>query len=102
MQQTTLHTDLQHALQLPDQVTFDNAAACSAQLKQEVQRLADVSGAGVVIDLANIQKFDSSVFAVLLQCRRDAAAQGKAFSVVHMSERLQALAKLYGVLVLFS
>lgn len=101
MQQTTLRADLQQALHLPDSVTFDNATACSAHLKQEVDT-SNATGADIAIDLANIQNFDSSVLAVLLQCRRDVAAQGKALAVVNMPERLQELAKLYGVLALFS
>lgn len=101
MQQTTLHVDLPQALHLPDSVTFDNATKCSAHLKQEI-KASSAAGAEVVIDLANIRNFDSSVLAVLLQCRRDVAANGQALTVVNMPERLQELAKLYGVLTLFS
>ena len=53
--------------------------------------------AAVVADASALQEFDSSALAVLLACRREALAAGKAFSVHGMSDRLLQLATLYGV-----
>ncbi|MFM1818007.1 MAG: hypothetical protein RL364_867, partial [Pseudomonadota bacterium] len=56
------------------------------------------SGQGAVqLDAQALEAFDSSVLAVLLACRRQALAAGRAFEVHHMPERLQSLAHVYGV-----
>jgi phospholipid transport system transporter-binding protein len=44
-----------------------------------------------------LQQFDSSVLAVLLDCRRDVVAMGWQFEVDRLPERLRQLAALYGV-----
>jgi phospholipid transport system transporter-binding protein len=49
------------------------------------------------VDLARIGAFDSAAVAVLLALRRRAAAEGAALAFTAMPERLEALARLYGV-----
>lgn len=80
-------------LVLPSDITHANARTCAHMLGQALrtQELA------VVADASNLQKFDSSAIAVLLECRREAQIQGKSFSVRGLPERLRSLAALYGV-----
>lgn len=58
-----------------------------------------VSGAAneLVVDASALKQFDSSALAVLLECRRQALAAGKTFSVQGAPERLFQLAGVYGV-----
>jgi len=51
----------------------------------------------VVADAGALHRFDSSALAVLLECRREALALGKAFAVARMPPRLRELAAVYGV-----
>lgn len=51
----------------------------------------------VVVDASALQQFDSSALAILLECRRQALAAGKAFSVQGAPDRLLQLAGVYGV-----
>jgi phospholipid transport system transporter-binding protein len=62
-----------------------------------VQALRGETGASVAIDASNLQHFDSAALAVLLECERAAAADGKSISLRHAPEKLMALARLYGV-----
>jgi phospholipid transport system transporter-binding protein len=50
-----------------------------------------------VADASALRRFDSSALAVLLECRREALALGKAFAVSQLHPRLRDLAGLYGV-----
>ena len=81
-------------LVLPARLTHDDATACSRMLGQALQREA---GPTVVVDASALQQFDSSAIAVLLECRREALAVGKAFAVSALPERMRSLAGLYGV-----
>jgi phospholipid transport system transporter-binding protein len=66
-----------------------------------VQALKAEGGAGaVVVDASNLQRFDSSALAVLLECQRAAQARGKPFELRAAPAKLAALARLYGVDVL--
>ena len=51
----------------------------------------------VVLDASALTEFDSSALAVLLECRREALAAGKGFSVRGLPARLRQLAGRYGV-----
>jgi len=51
----------------------------------------------VVADASALEQFDSSALAVLLECRREALANGKSFAVLHLPHRLRELAVVYGV-----
>lgn len=81
-------------LVLPAELTHGQAVACSHMLTQALRSQPD---AAVVADAGGLSRFDSSVLAVLLECRREALAVGKTFSVSRMPPRLRDLAALYGV-----
>ena len=80
-------------LTLPPVLTHAASAGFARGLLQAVQS----QPAGVVADASALQQFDSSALAVLLECRRQALAAGKAFSVCGAPARLRELASLYGV-----
>jgi phospholipid transport system transporter-binding protein len=84
-------------LLLPATVTAREAPDALRMLAQVLQREPET---GVVVDASGLRQFDSSVLAVLLECRRLAQAWGKAFAVRHAPPKLAALARLYGVDVL--
>ena len=79
---------------LPAELTLQQATAC---LRMLVQGLKASREPEVVADVSALQRFDSSALAVLLECRREALALGKRFSVSSLPPRLGELAGLYGV-----
>jgi phospholipid transport system transporter-binding protein len=79
---------------LPAQLTHADAAACCRML---AQALRSEPGNQAVADASALRTFDSSALAVLLDCRREALALGKTFSVHQLPPRLRELAGLYGV-----
>jgi phospholipid transport system transporter-binding protein len=81
-------------LVLPAELTHDQAAACARMLAQALRSEADKA---TVADASALTHFDSSALAVLLECRREAMALGKTFSVSQLPSRLRELAALYGV-----
>lgn len=81
-------------LVLPAELTHDQAGACFRMLAQALRSQPEPA---VVADAGALSRFDSSALAVLLECRREALALGKSFSVGHMPARLRDLANLYGV-----
>ncbi len=81
-------------LVLPAEITHDHATACSRML---AQGLRSEPGPAVVADAGGLSVFDSSALAVLLECRREALAQGKTLALGRMPLRLRDLAQLYGV-----
>ncbi len=84
-------------LVLPATLTQAEAPACARMLAQAVKAGA---GAEAVADAGALERFDSAALAVLLECRREALALGKAFRVQAMPARLRELATLYGVMEL--
>jgi len=81
-------------LLLPATIT---AAQANDALRLLAQTLRKEPDAGVVIDASNLQQFDSSALAVLLECHRLAQAWGKPFALRNAPPRLASLAKLYGI-----
>jgi phospholipid transport system transporter-binding protein len=81
-------------LVLPAELTHDDAVACCRMLSQGLRSQPEQA---VVADAGSLRKFDSSALAVLLECRREALALGKTFSVSRMPAKLRELAALYGV-----
>ena len=80
-------------LRLPAVLTHAVSADFALGLKPELfAGLAEV-----VADASALRQFDSSALAVLLECRRQAMAAGKPFSVQAAPARLRELAVLYGV-----
>lgn len=51
----------------------------------------------IVLQAADLQVFDSSALAVLLECRRQALSAQKIFTVRGLPPALQRMAELYGV-----
>lgn len=82
-------------LRLPAVLTHAQADRSAQALRQAI-RLGR-PGPQVVVNASALQQFDSSVLAVLLDCRRFAVAMGLPFSVAGMPERLRQLAGMYGV-----
>jgi phospholipid transport system transporter-binding protein len=82
-------------LRRPAVVTHARANACAKALREALRlsRGAD----WVQVDASALEQFDSSVLAVLLDCRRRVVAMGWRFTVAHLPERLRQLAGLYGV-----
>jgi phospholipid transport system transporter-binding protein len=85
------------SLVLPQVLTHGDAPACARMLSQAVR---SGPGTAAVADASALRTFDSSALAVLLECRREALACGKTFSVAGMPPRLRELASLYGVMEL--
>lgn len=81
-------------LLLPATLTADEAQDTLHLLSQRLR--AEPEG-GAVVDASGLKEFDSSALAVLLECRRQSQAFGKAFEVRQAPAALVALAKLYGV-----
>ncbi len=85
-------------LLLPANVTASEANDTRRLLMQALK--AQDKAAAVVVDASNLQRFDSSALAVLLECQRSAQAAGKPFELRGAPTKLAALARLYGVDVL--
>ena len=81
-------------LVLPERLTHATASACVRMLAQALH--SDPSREAVA-EASALRVFDSSALAVLLECRREALAMGKSFTVSNLQPRLRALATLYGV-----
>jgi len=81
-------------LLLPERMTLDDAPAALRMLSQAIRRETD---AVVVADASGLQRFDSAVLAVLLECRRLAEAAGKGFAVRQPPAKLVELSRLYGL-----
>ena len=80
-------------LTLPAVVTLDQALDAARSLRASVAKQT----AYVVLDASALKQFDSSALAVMLACRREAMASGKAFAVQGLPASLAQLAGLYGV-----
>lgn len=81
-------------LVLPSALTHRQASATLAMLLQALR--AD-QGPQLVVDAGALQVFDSSALAVLLECRREALSERKAFAVKGLPAALAGMAALYGV-----
>ena len=81
-------------LVLPPELTHAQARACAMAMSQE---MAAVRGSKVVLNASQLIKFDSSALALMLQCRREALALGKNFTVHGLTPPLAKLATLYGI-----
>ena len=81
-------------LVLPATVGISDASAVLRLLKQAlVREPADQ----LLIDAGALHDFDSSVLAVLLECRRLAQGSGRSFAMRMPPVRLRQLARLHGV-----
>ncbi len=85
-------------MQLPSSTTLADVPALLKPLQQAVG-----SGKGPVqLDASEMQNFDTSALALLMQGHRLARAAGREFSVVGAPAKLVQLAQLYGVEELLS
>jgi phospholipid transport system transporter-binding protein len=80
---------------LPQTVTVFEAAAVLTRL--DAALAATPPGGAFVIDAEPLQRFDTSVVALLLQAQRLARAQGRQLELRGVPPRLSELASLYGV-----
>ena len=88
-------------VRLPSSLTLPQASAVLAQVRQSLLERGP-TGSSVVVDASGLQQLDSSSIAVLLQCRRDAQAQGLGLVLESPPDKLMALMRLYGVAELFT
>ena len=79
-------------LVLPESLTMREARAVLERLEPDLRADGELS-----IDASALADLDSAAIAVLLHCRRVAAAAGRPVSVTGAPDRLTALAALYGV-----
>jgi phospholipid transport system transporter-binding protein len=84
-------------LLLPAALTEREARDTLRMLKAALQQEAAGPAEVLAIDGSQLQRFDSSALAVLLECERLAQAWGKRFEVRRLPEKLIGLAKVYGV-----
>jgi phospholipid transport system transporter-binding protein len=88
-------------LALPAVLTHLEALQVARNLAVQIQAPAKAQATSLpielVLDASALAQFDSSALAVILACRREAAAVGKTFSVHGLPARLSQLAGLYGV-----
>lgn len=80
------------AITLPAALTMADARATLQTLREAMQ-----ADAAPVLDAAALRTLDTAAVAVLLECRRIAAAAGKPLQVKGAPPRLRELAQLYGV-----
>lgn len=84
------------AIRLPAQLSVQLGRAPYEALAQAIDALP--AGSPAVLDAAPLLQFDSSALALILGLRRHCQASGRPpLQVQGLSERLQGLAKLYGV-----
>ncbi len=82
-------------LSLPAEITHDTAAAVLEQLQQQL-RLSEAD-AVVEVDVAALQRFDSSVLAVLLALRRTVRQHSRKWQVLNPFPRFSGLVAIYGL-----
>jgi phospholipid transport system transporter-binding protein len=81
-------------LALPASVLLDDAKDL---LRRLMRGVTDHPAAPLVVDAGPLHDFDSSVLAVLLECRRQAQSSRREFVLRDAPPRLHQLARLYGV-----
>jgi phospholipid transport system transporter-binding protein len=86
-------------LVLPSQLTHRNARESLGMLLQGLERETAPS---LTVDATGLSQFDTSVLAVLLECKRQAQARGLGFELAGAPVKLGELARLYGVQDLLS
>lgn len=84
---------------LPAQITQENASELLNAWSQKIQSTIKTAQSHTVFcfDAKQLQQFDSTALAVLLALRRQTHAENCQFRIVHLPQRLQDLAKVYGV-----
>lgn len=80
-------------LALPERVTHAEARSVADGLVGVLQ----TQPGPMVLDASALRVFDTSALSVILACQRAAQARDASFVVQGLSERAQALARVYGV-----
>lgn len=91
-------TDEQGVLTLPDTVRLANAEQVLSLLTKGLQ--AHPAKARLQLDASALRDFDSSVLAVVLECKRRALALGHALDMTGAPTKLEDLASVYGLTAL--
>lgn len=81
-------------LQLPATLMHHTAKTCLAELQQALQATPETT---VKVNLAALQRFDSTALAVLLELSAQAQRVGKKLVLQAMPSRLNDLARVYGI-----
>ena len=88
-------------LKLPTSVRIDEVPALWAglqgSLRAEAAQLRSAAGALLLISAADLKQFDSSVLTLLISAARLCADEGVKMQLQHVPEKLQELARVYGV-----
>lgn len=91
----------QVTLALPAQLTYHNApatlAALRQQLQQQIRKAPNYAGGMVALDASALDKFDTSALAVLLGLRRTAATANWQLHILATPASLQDLQRVYGI-----
>jgi len=87
-------------MQLPARITVREASAAVRTLSSALA--GQPAGAVVEVDASGLQQFDSSALAVLIDLHRQAAAGGRSLHIDGLPQRLDELARVYGVADLVS
>ena len=80
---------------LPATIMQDQAQSVANNLTANMSQLA--ADRGVSLNASALLQFDSSALAVVLACRRTVLELGGQFQVTGLTDRLRALAQVYGV-----
>ncbi len=75
----------------PESLTMADAAAVVRAGRQAV------AAGETQVDLASLQRFDSTAVAALLEWQRAASAAGSTLQISNLPEGIDSLARLYGV-----
>jgi len=81
-------------LSLPATLTH---AYATAQLAQWEKQLASLGAGPLAVDCSALQHFDSAALALVLELARRAHANGSAFQLRAVPQRLHDLAAVYGL-----
>jgi len=81
-------------LSLPATLTHAHA---TAQLAQWENQLASLGAGPLAVDCSALQHFDSAALALVLELARRARANGSAFQLRAVPQRLHDLAAVYGL-----
>lgn len=84
-------------LALPQRLTLSEATAVARDLTSRATSDTSSTAMPLVINASNIQSFDSSAFAVMLEVVRKATAAGRRVSVRGAPPSMVELARLYGL-----
>lgn len=77
---------------LPERLTMSEGRATLERLLPQLE-----SASIAELDASHLRELDSAAVALLLDCQRQARAQGRMLRIIGAPEKLRKLAQLYGV-----